>query len=86
MSNEEGNSSDNSPVINQIIKQTKFSDESLLNKELFKNIEILDNENNQLKIVLTELREDLKEKDNSIEESHKIIKILLKIQKKLMNY
>ena len=73
MSNEEGNSSNNSPVINQIIKQTKFSDESLLNKELFKNIEILDNENNQLKIVLTELREDLKEKDNSIEESHKII-------------
>ena len=73
MSNEEGNSSNNSPVINQIIKQPKFSDESLLNKELFKNIEILDNENNQLKIVLTELREDLKEKDNSIEESHKII-------------
>ena len=73
MSNEEGNSSNNSPIINQVIKQPKFSEESLLNKELFKNIEILDNENNQLKIVLTELREDLKEKDNSIEESHKII-------------
>ena len=73
MSNEEGNSSNNSPLINQIIKQPKFTDESLLNKELFRNIEILDNENNQLKVVLTELREDLKEKDNSIEESHKII-------------
>ena len=73
MSNEEGNSSNNSQVINQIIKQPKYQEDGLLNKELFHNIEILDNENNQLKIVLTELREDLKEKDNSIEESHKII-------------
>ena len=73
MSNEEGNSLNNSQVINQIIKQPKYQEDGLLNKELFHNIEILDNENNQLKIVLTELREDLKEKDNSIEESHKII-------------
>ena len=73
MSNEEGNSSNNSQLINQIIKQPKYQEDGLLNKELFHNIEILDNENNQLKVILTELREDLKEKDNSIEESHKII-------------
>ena len=73
MSNEEGNSSNNSQLINQILKQPKYQEDGLLNKELFHNIEILDNENNQLKVILTELREDLKEKDNSIEESHKII-------------
>ena len=73
MSKEEGNSSNHTQLINQIAKQLKYSEEGILNKELFRNIEILDNENNQLKIVLTELREDLKEKDNSIEESHKII-------------
>ena len=73
MSKEEGNSFNHSQLINQIIKQPKYSDEGLLNKELFKNIEILDEENNQLKTALAELKEDLKEKDNSIEESHKII-------------
>ena len=73
MSKEEGNSANQSKISNQILKPTKVSDEGLLNKELFRNIEILDNENNQLKAALTELQEDLKEKDNSIEESHKII-------------
>ena len=69
MSKDEENPDNN----NQIIKQLKYSEDGLLNKELFRNIEILDNENNQLKLLLAELREDLKEKDNSIEESHKII-------------
>ena len=73
MSKDEGNSINQSRISNHIIKQTKISDEGLLNKELLRNIEILDNENNQLKVALTELQEDLKEKDNSIEESHKII-------------
>ena len=73
MSKEEENQDNNNQLINQIIKQPKYSEEGLLNKELFRNIEILDNENNQLKLLLAELREDLKEKDNSIEESHKII-------------
>ena len=73
MSNEELNPENKSTLINQIIKQQKFSDDQLLNKELFRNIELLDNENNQLKIVLKELKEDLKEKDNTIDESHKII-------------
>ena len=73
MSNEEVNPENKSTLINQIIKQQKFSDDQLLNKELFRNIELLDNENNQLKIVLKELKEDLKEKDNTIDESHKII-------------
>ena len=41
--------------------------------ELLKNIEILDSENSQLKAALSELQEDLKDKENSIEESHKII-------------
>ncbi len=73
MSRDEPNSLNQSKNSNQIIKQPKHTDEGLLNKELFRNIEILDNENNQLKAALTELQEDLKEKDNSIEESHKII-------------
>ena len=73
MSRDEGNSINKSQTSNQIINKPKLSDEGLLNKELFKNIEMLDNENNQLKAALTELQEDLKEKDNSIEESHKII-------------
>ena len=73
MSRDDGNSINKSQVSNQIMKPPKLSDEGLLNKELFKNIEMLDNENNQLKAALTELQEDLKEKDNSIEESHKII-------------
>ena len=73
MSKDEPNSLNQSKNSNQIIKQPKHTDEGLLNKELFRNIEILDNENNQLKAALTELQEDLKEKDNSIEESHKII-------------
>ena len=73
MSRDEGTSINQSKLSNQIIKQPKLSEEGLLSKELFRNIEILDNENNQLKAALTELKEDLKEKDNSIEESHKII-------------
>ena len=81
MSNEERNSENKLPLINQIISQSKFSDDQLLNKELFRNIEILDSENNQLKIVLKELREDLKEKDNTIDESHKIIKDYQNLEK-----
>ena len=83
MSKDEGNSINQSRISNHIIKPTKISDEGLLNKELLRNIEILDNENNQLKAALTELQEDLKEKDNSIEESHKIIR-LLRPQENLM--
>ena len=56
----------------QFIRQTKLST-GAVNNELLKNIEILDSENSQLKAVLAELREDLKDKENSIEESHKII-------------
>ena len=48
MSNEERNSENKLPLINQIISQSKFSDDQFLNKELFRNIEILDSENNQL--------------------------------------
>ena len=56
----------------QFIHQNKIST-GLVNNELLKNIEILDSENSQLKAALTELQEDLKDKENSIEESHKII-------------
>ena len=58
MSRDEPNSLNQSKNSNQIIKQPKHTDEGLLNKELFRNIEILDNENNQLKAALTELQED----------------------------
>ena len=73
MSKEEENQDNNIQSLNHIIKRTKNSEEGLLNKELFRNIELLDNENNQLKLLLAELREDLRVKDNSIDESHKII-------------
>ena len=73
MSRDEVVSLNQSKTSNLMIKQLKHSEEGFLNKELFRTIEILDNENNQLKSALTELKEDLKEKDNSIEESHKII-------------
>ena len=87
MSKEEGNSSNHTQLINQITKQPKYSEEGILNKELFRNIEILDNENNQLKVILTELREDLKEKDNTIDESHKIInKLKDEYSKMIKNY
>ena len=56
----------------QLIRQTKISS-GAVNNELLKNIEILDAENTQLKAALSELQEDLKDKENSIEESHKII-------------
>ena len=56
----------------QLIRQTKINS-GAVNNELLKNIEILDNENSQLKAALSELQEDLKDKENSIEESHKII-------------
>ena len=56
----------------QYIRQTKISS-GAVNNELLKNIEILDAENTQLKAALAELQEDLKDKENSIEESHKII-------------
>ena len=56
----------------QYIRQAKMTS-SAVNNELLKNIEILDSENTQLKAALSELQEDLKDKENSIEESHKII-------------
>jgi len=56
----------------QLIRQAKMSS-GAVNNELLKNIEILDSENTQLKAALSELQEDLKDKENSIEESHKII-------------
>ena len=56
----------------QFIRQAKMST-GAVNNELLKNIEILDSENTQLKAALSELQEDLKDKENSIEESHKII-------------
>ena len=56
----------------QFIRQAKLSS-GAVNNELLKDIEILDAENTQLKAALSELQEDLKDKENSIEESHKII-------------
>ena len=56
----------------QFTRQAKLSS-GAVNNELLKNIEMLDSENTQLKAALSELQEDLKDKENSIEESHKII-------------
>ena len=56
----------------QFMRQAKLGS-GAVNNELLKDIEILDAENTQLKAALSELQEDLKDKENSIEESHKII-------------
>ena len=44
-----------------------------VSSELLKHLELIDNENCQLREALTELQIDLKQKDSSIEESNKII-------------
>ena len=70
--------SDDNPSISQnfqksrIINQAKISS-GVMNNELLKNIEVLEEDNAQLKMAVVELQEDLKDKENSIEESQKII-------------
>ena len=70
--------SDDNPSISQnfqksrIINQAKISS-GVMNNELLKNIEVLEEDNAQLKLAVVELQEDLKDKENSIEESQKII-------------
>ena len=70
--------SDENPSMSQtfqksyIMNQGKVST-GVINNELLKNIEVLEEENAQLKLALTELQEDLKDKENSIEESQKLI-------------
>jgi hypothetical protein len=71
-------SADN-PSFNHSIQKTYITNHSkltsgALSNELLKNVEILEEENSQLKIALTELQEDLRDKENSIDESQKIIK------------
>ena len=82
------------PSISQTIKKSHIITQSklssgVLSNELLKNIEILEEENTQLKTALSELQEDLKDKENSIEESQKIITKLKdeysKIIKELQN-
>ena len=86
--------SDENPSISQVFQKSNIINQSKLssgaiNNELLKNIEILEEENSQLKCALSELQEDLKEKENSIEESQKIITKLndeySKIIKELQN-
>ena len=85
---------ENPTTLSQTIQKSHLLNQSklntgALNNELLKNIEILEEENNQLKLALTELQEDLKDKENSIEESQKIITKLKdeysKIIKELQN-
>ena len=68
----ENQSLNQSAQTSQLVFQNKINS-GAVNNELLKNIEILDAENSQLKAALSELQEDLKDKENSIEESHKII-------------
>ena len=49
------------------------SQEIRFNQEILKQLELLESENYQLKEALSELEKDLKEKDQSIEESQRII-------------
>ena len=75
MSKDEGNSLSQSAQTSQFLRQPKISG-GVVNNELLKNIELLDSENTQLNTALAELQQDLQDKENSIEESHKIIKKL----------
>ena len=86
-------SADN-PSFNHSIQRTYITHHSkltsgALSNELLKNVEILEEENSQLKIALSELQEDLRDKENSIDESQKIITKLKdeysKIIKELQN-
>ena len=86
-------SADN-PSFNHSIQKTFVTNHSkitsgALSNELLKNIERLEEENSQLKIALAELQEDLNDKENSIDESQKIIMKLKdeysKIIKELQN-
>ena len=86
-------SADN-PSFNHSIQKTYITNHSkltsgALSNELLKNVEILEEENSQLKIALSELQEDLRDKENSIDESQKIITKLKdeysKIIKELQN-
>ena len=61
----------NEEIINFSVKSLNNS--QFKNIELLKQLEILDTENYQLKEALTDLEKDLKDKDQSIEESQKII-------------
>ena len=73
--------SDENPSMSQtfqksyIMNQGKVST-GVINNELLKNIEVLEEENAQLKLALTELQEDLKDKENSIEESQKLCELI----------
>ena len=67
--NEENN---NLTSLNQFTNRNSQNYEQI-NIDLIKKLELLDSENIKLKEALEEYQEDLKEKDSSIEESHKII-------------
>ena len=54
-------------------KKSQISLDNKVNTELLRQLEILEEENFQLKEALTDLGKDLKEKDQSIEESQRII-------------
>ena len=60
---------------NEILNYFKLTKSNLeeINKSLLSNVESIDNENIKLKEALTELIKDLKEKENSLDESLRII-------------
>ena len=63
---------DNNLLLSQLINQNS-QNKTEISTDLMKRIEILDKENSELKEILVEFQEDLKEKEFSLEESHKII-------------
>ena len=66
------NIDNNNMLLSQLINQNT-QNQVEINTDLMKRIEILDKENSELKEILVEFQEDLKEKESSLEESHKII-------------
>ena len=76
----------NQSIISNQLKQT-IGSQNQLNQDLLKKIELLDNDNCQLREGLKELQNDLKEKEISIDESEKMItKLKDEYSKLIKNY
>ena len=76
----------NQSIISNQIKQT-IENQSQVNQDLLKKIELLDEDNCQLREGLKELQNDLKERDISIDESEKMItKLKDEYSKLIKNY
>ena len=77
----------NQSIISNQLKQQTIESQNQVNQDLLKKIELLDDDNCQLREGLKELQNDLKEKETSIDESEKVItKLKDEYSKLIKNY